>query len=549
MGLIKLNKISDFPYMTISLSDTLFNKTGTWRTFKPIHKNKLPPCNHNCPIGENIQRYIDLVLEKKYQAAYTLIKESNPIPSITGRVCYHPCEEKCNRGEYDEPLAIHHIERFLGDYGLQLEEKWEIQERKEKIAIIGSGPAGIACAYHLRRMGYRPKIFESASLLGGMLRVGIPEYRLPKEILDKEIKKLEAMGIEMETNKKIGNPRELLGNFAAVFAATGAHISRKMEIQGEDAEGIIPGLRFLKKLNMGEKVEIGKNVAIIGGGNTAVDAARSALRLGSRAIILYRRSRKEMPALRSEVREAEKEGIEIQFLTAPSKIIIENNRASTIECLRMKLGEPDESGRRRPLPISGSEFKLRFDTIISAIGEKTDFDFFSGFQTTGWGVRAGNFGTTSEMNIFAGGDCVTGPSTVVEALAAGKRAATAISLTLSQKTLPKVEELEPISFDKINLAYFKKEPRIEPAKLSPLERIKNFSEIQSIYDEQTLLKEAARCFSCGVCNSCDNCWVFCPDMAIIKNEEYEINYEYCKGCGICAQECPRGVITMKEEGK
>lgn len=278
-----------------------------------------------------------------------------------------------------------------------------------------------------------------------------------------------------------------------------------------------------------------------------MDAARSAIRLGSKVKILYRRSKREMPAIPSEVEEAEKEGIEIEFLTAPARVITENHRVSALECVRMELGEPDESGRRRPIPVQDSEFTLPFDTIISAIGEKVDLGFFPGIQTTNWGVKANEFGLTSVERIFAGGDCVTGPATVVEALGAGKRAAMAIDCFLKGKPIPGIEKLKPVSLENINLSYFKKEKRVEPPKLDPLYRVKGFYEVCKGYDEDSLLKEARRCFSCGVCNRCDNCWVFCPDMAIIRNEEYEVDYDYCKGCGVCARECPRYVITMEEE--
>ncbi len=533
--------------MPISLSDTLHNKTGSWRTFRPVHRNKLPPCNKACPTGENIQKYIYLILEKKYEEAYREIKKDNPFPSITGRVCPHPCESECNRGKFDESIAIHHIERFLGDYGLELKDKWEIEEKKEKIAIIGSGPAGLACAYHLRKKGYNIKIFEAENEIGGMLRIGIPDYRLPKDILKREIKKLEEMGIEMETGVRINNPYDLLEKYDSIFIATGAHISRKMGIPGEDLDGVISGLEFLRKINLGEKVKIGKKVAVIGGGNTAVDAARCAMRLGAEAKILYRRSRNEMPAIESEVEEAEKEGIKIEFLTAPVKVIGENHRVSALECIRMELGEPDESGRRRPIPIKGSEFTLDFDTIISAIGEKVDLNLFEKIETTSWGVKIDKFGRTSEKKIFAGGDCVTGPATVVEALGAGKRAAVAIDCFLKGEPLPDFKDEEPVPFEKINLDYFKKKKRKEPDKIDINKRINSFNEVWLKFNEKDLLEEAERCFSCGVCNRCDNCWVFCPDLSIIRNEEYSVNYDYCKGCGICARECPRYVITMEEE--
>ncbi|MCP2604806.1 NAD(P)-binding protein [Candidatus Aminicenantes bacterium AH-873-B07] len=533
--------------MPISLSDTLYNKTGSWRTFRPVHRNKLPPCNKACPTGENIQEYIYLVLEKKYEEAYKEIKKDNPIPSITGRVCPHPCEVECNRGKFDEPIAIHHIERFLGDFGLELKDEWNIKEKRERIAIIGSGPAGLACAYHLRKKGYKVKIFEAENQIGGMLRIGIPDYRLPKNILDKEIRKLEEMGIEMENGVRINYPPDLLKEYDSIFVATGAHISRKMGVTGEDLNGVISGLEFLKNLNLGGKVKIGKKVAVIGGGNTAIDAARCAMRLGAEVKILYRRSRNEMPAIESEVEEAEKEGIKIEFLTAPVRIIGENHRVSRLECIRMELGEPDESGRRRPIPIKGSEFILNFDTIISAIGEKVDLHPFKNIETTSWGVKIDEFGRTSQEKIFAGGDCVTGPSTVVKALEAGKRAAITIDCFLRGKPLPDFKKEESVSFENINLDYFEKERRIEPLKIDLQRRKKTFEEVWNSYKVETLVKEAKRCFSCGVCNKCDNCWVFCPDISIIRNKEYSVNYDYCKGCGICARECPRYVITMEEE--
>lgn len=548
MGIVKFEKISDFPYMPASLSDTLYNKTGSWRTFRPVHRNKIPPCNHACPTNENIQRYIYLILKGKLEEAYRVIMEDNPMPSITGRVCFHPCETACNREKFDRAISIHFIERFLGDFGLKIKEKWDIVDRKEKIGIIGSGPAGLACAYHLRRKGYRVKVFEAESMLGGLLRYGIPSYRLPKDILDAEIRKLEEMGIEFEANYKVDSPHDLLGRFDAVFVGIGATLSTSMGVEGEDTDGVIKGIEFLKRVNKGERVELGKKVAVIGGGNTAIDSARTALRLGSEVKILYRRSRAEMPAIPSEVEDAESEGIEIEFLVAPSKILSENGRLKGIECIRMELGEPDESGRRRPVPIKGSEFVILLDNVISAIGERVDLGFFDGLETTKWGVKGDYFGRTSSERIFVGGDCLTGPSTVVEALGAGKRAAMAIDHFLRGEPLPAPGEVKPVEFERLNLNYFKKKNRIEPEKLEPFERINNFEEVWKGFKKEELISECERCFSCGVCNGCDNCWVFCPDVSIIRNgEEYSVNYDYCKGCGICAKECPRSVIDMEEE--
>lgn len=548
MGIIKFEKISDFPYMPASISDTLYNKTGSWRTFRPVHRNKIPPCNHACPTNENIQRYIYLILKGKIEEAYRVIMEDNPMPSITGRVCYHPCETACNRDKFDKAISIHHIERFLGDYGFRIKIEWKIDERKERIAIIGSGPAGLACAYHLRRKGYKVKIFEAESQFGGLLRYGIPSYRLPKDILDAEIRKLEEMGIEFVSNHKVKHAHDLLGEFDAVFVGIGASLSTNIGVEGEDTNGVLKGIEFLKKINKGERVELGKKVAVIGGGNTAVDSARTALRLGAEVKILYRRSRVEMPAIPSEVEDAESEGIEIEYLVAPSKIINEKGKVSGIECIKMELGEPDESGRRRPVPIKGSEFIIPVNNVISAIGEKVDLGFFDGLEKTKWGVKGDYFGRTSSERIFVGGDCLTGPATVVEALGAGKRAAIAIDHFIRGEPLPAIEEIKPVEFEKINLNYFKKKDRIEPDKLEPFERVNNFEEVWKGFKEKDLILECERCFSCGVCNACDNCWVFCPDVSIIRNgEEYSVNYDYCKGCGVCARECPRSVIDMEEE--
>ncbi|MGQ9617922.1 MAG: NAD(P)-binding protein [Candidatus Aminicenantia bacterium] len=548
MGIIRFEKLSDFPYMPVSITDTLYNKTGSWRTFRPVHINKLPPCNHACPTGENVQRYIYLILKGKYEEAYRTIKEDNPFPSITGRVCFHPCESACNRDKFDEAIAIHHIERFLGDLGLKLKDNWKIEERKERIGIIGSGPAGLACAYHLRRKGYKVRIFEAEDEFGGLLRYGIPSYRLPKEILDAELKKLEEMGIEFSNNQRIKSPHDLLGEFDAVFVGIGATLSQKMGVEGEETEGILKGIEFLKRINKGEEVKLGKKVAVIGGGNTAIDSARCALRLGADLEILYRRSRNEMPAIKSEIEDAESEGIEIKFLVSPTRVIVQNGKLTGLECIRMELGEPDESGRRKPVPVKGSEFTINIDNVIIAIGEKVDIKFFDGLTTTNWGVKGDYFGRTSSDRIFAGGDCLTGPATVVEALGAGKKAAMAIDSFLKGILLPSFEERVPVPFENLNTNYFKIKNRIEPDKLEPSKRKSSFNEVWKGYEEDTLKSECERCFSCGVCNACDNCWVFCPDASIVRNEdEYGVNYDYCKGCGLCAKECPRNVIDMEEE--
>ncbi len=548
-----LEREPDYPPWAVSLTNTLINRTGSWRIFKPRYLDKLPPCNDACPAKEKIQGYMELVQQKKYLEAYELIIQDNPFPSITGRVCFHPCEATCNRKEFDEALGIHNVERFLGDYGLKRAKPRKTNTEIDKsIAVVGSGPAGLTAAYYLAQMGYKVVIFEHFGLPGGMLRVGIPAYRLPKDVLDREIKKVETLGVKIKTNLTLGKDitlDELRKSFDAIFIATGAHKSRKLDVPGEETKGVISGLEFLAKVNMGKRPKIGKEVIVIGGGNTAIDAARSALRLGAQPKILYRRTRQEMPAVADEVFEAEKEGIPIHFLIAPVKVIKSKGRVTKLECQKMKLGAPDASGRRRPIPIKGSNFRLGCDSIISAIGEEVDLAYLDeDIKNTGWSIEADKWGRTSVPNVFAAGDCVTGPKMVVDAIGAGKRVALAIDSYFSGKEMKNEPKPELAQFANLNLAYFELDQRNPMPRLTIKERKRNFKEVHLGYNELLTTNEAARCFSCGVCNKCDNCFVFCPDLAVMKSDgKYEFDYDYCKGCGVCAYECPRNAITMEEE--
>ncbi len=548
-----LEREPDYPPWAVSLTNTLVNRTGSWRIFKPRYLDKTPPCQDACPAKEKIQGYLELVKQKRYLEGYELIIQDNPFPSITGRVCFHPCEAACNRSEYDEPLGIHNVERFLGDYGLKKTKREKSNNLNGKqIAIIGSGPAGLSGAYYLAKMGYQVTILEHFGLPGGMLRVGIPSYRLPKDILDKEIKKVEALGVKIKTNTTLGKDitlEELRRNFDAVFIATGAHKSRNLGVPNEEVKGVYSGLEFLAQINMGKRPRIGKEVLVIGGGNTAIDAARCALRLGAQPKILYRRTRAEMPAVADEILEAEKEGVLIEFLVAPVKVIKSKGRVTKLECQRMKLGAPDASGRRRPVPIKGSNFRLSCDSIISAIGEEVDLSYLTEeIKSTGWSIDADEWGRTSVPNVFAGGDCVTGPKMVVDAIGAGKRVALAIDSYFANKEIKPEPKPEIVQFANLNLAYFEPAPRNPLPSLSIKERKRNFKEVHLGYNESLAFQEAERCFSCGICNKCDNCFVFCPDLAVMKSDgKYEFDYDFCKGCGVCASECPRNAITMEEE--
>jgi len=467
-------------------------------------------------------------------------------------------------------MAIHAEERFLADVGRRGERGKGRGERgeKRKVAVIGSGPAGLSCAYHLALKGHSVTVFEALPVAGGMMRVGIPDYRLPKDVLDKEIKAIEGLGVEIRTNMKLGDNLKIsdLEDYDAVFIAVGLQKSRKLNIPGEDADGVIPGLDFLKRVNLGEEVEIGQKVAIIGGGNTAIDAARTCLRLGAEPIILYRRTRAEMPAIESEVEEAISEGVKMDFLTSPTSVLVENGRVSGLECIRMRLGEPDESGRPRPIPIEGSEFKIKVDTVITAIGQEADLSFL-GSEERMIEVERGRIfineaGATTKPGFFAGGDVATPFGTVAEAIGSGKRAAIAIDKYLRGEELsgfppldrpvrafPKEVDPTVVSFDDLNPAYFEEIERMKIPQIPSEERVRTFSEVNLGFSEEEAIVEAERCFSCGTCNLCDTCLIFCSDVAIARVDEkgYEVNYDYCKGCGVCAEECPRYAISTIEE--
>jgi len=559
-----------------------------------VYENKLPPCNNACPAFENIQRYIYLALNGQFTEAYFTILESNPFPSITGRVCAHPCEIACNRKEYDEAVAVHHIERFLGDWGLKQVKNLPLLRRSKKgaeaaVAIIGSGPAGMSCAYYLAKEGFKVDVFEKDKEPGGLLRYGIPAYRLPKEVLDKEIMKLQKLGVKFVMNSVFSEnkgasslARDTFNNkgasslvlerktnsftleylrkkYFAVFIAVGAQVERELEIKNEKAKGVVKGIKFLRQLNSRPTrfySGLGKRVLVIGGSFTAIDCARSAARLGRDVTIVYRRTRKEMPASPEEVESAELEGVKFVFLAAPVKAIVNRRKEVTaLECLRMRLGEADASGRRKPVPVKGSNFKIAADTIIKAIGESVEFDSLpANISKTGWGIKATEWGDTNMAGVYAAGDCVTGPKTVVDAIAGGRRAAEKIIHDFAVKgdgeaaspLSPSKGEVVP--FSKLNTFYFEHTPRQRMPEITGRAR-RSFKEVNKGYSEELLAAEVARCFSCGVCNYCDNCYVYCPDVAVKKLAEpgYEFMYDYCKGCGVCAAECPRNAITMYSE--
>ncbi len=555
---IEYKSYKEMPIRPMTSSSMMWNLTGSWRNVRPLYDFKTSPCILGCPTNENIQKYIYLVTEGRHEEAWKTIIESNPMPAVTGRVCFHPCMTKCTRKDYDEAVNINAIERSLGDMGLANGGWMEKSKasKKEKVAVVGSGPAGLSCAFYLARQGYPVTLFERDKALGGVLRWGIPEYRLPNELLDRVIKQILDSGpIEVKSGANVGadvTMDQLEKEYKAVFLGLGLMSSRGLGVDGEDEYGVEPGLDFLRKVNSGEKVDPGTKVVVVGGGNTAMDVARCALRSGSEVTVVYRRTRNEMPAIAEEIEEAEKEGVAFHFLAAPEELVREGGKLVRVIFQKMELGEPDDSGRRRPVPVEGETIEMEVDRLFTAIGEQADLEGIESKVETEWNLikTSGETGITSDPKIFAGGDVVTGAASAVEAIAAGRKAAERIVRMLSGEPEPEVEEPKTVGIEDMNTDYFTRSKRNLVPRVSAAEAKTGFTEIKTGYTGELLASEADRCFSCGVCNYCDNCWVYCPDVAIARHEdEYEFLYDYCKGCLVCVFECPRNAISIREEGK
>ncbi len=529
--------------MAVAGSPMDWNKTGSWRSSTPVHRDKTPPCNFNCPAGEDIRGYIDLIKKNQLSDAFSLLTKTNPLPAVCGRVCFHPCQANCNRHDFDIEVQVRLLEKFIGDWGIENKLKTELPDLSHhKIAVIGAGPAGLAAAYFLRRKGLAVTLYDENGLPGGILHYGIPSYRLDKDILQTELERL-MEGIEFKSNMKFGSDFGIgdLQNFDSVFLATGAHLSKKMNINGEKLTGVEPGLDFLKNVNSGVAVDLkGKKAVVIGGGNTACDVARTAYRLGADVHLVYRRTQKEMPAFAEEVEQLKSEPIKIEFLAEPERIERQNDGRLKVLFTKMKLGEPDQSGRSRPVPIKGSGFDMIVDKIYAAIGEDPDLSFFPKVVIS----NSGEFdfaGVEKSLRekLFVGGDILPNPRTVPHAVATGRLTADKIEAFLKGELLDSQKNIAEVAGpDDVNYIYFTK---VNAAKWQ-----KNLTINGSIPDIEKAIEEASRCFSCGVCNQCDNCYNFCPDLAVIKSSDgYQINLDYCKGCGICSNECPRGALIME----
>jgi heterodisulfide reductase subunit A len=495
-----------------------------------IDKRGYPPCRFACPAGVNAQGYIALISQGKLKEALEVVRRTIPFAGVVGRVCNHPCETDCERAKVDESMSIRTLKRFIADYELKVGREKAIPVeliKKDKVAIAGSGPAGLACAYDLVRKGYPVTVFEAMPMAGGLLRYGIPEYRLPKKVLDNEIDYIKELGVEIKTNAPLTDPGQVFEQgYKAIFLGTGAGVSQKMGIPGEDTKGVIHALDFLKQANSGAKVSLGNRVAVIGGGNAAIDSARVAWRLGAKEVTLvYRRSRDEMPAAAGEVDEAEREGIRLHILATPVRILSQGSRLTGIECTRMELGEADASGRRRPIPVKGSEFTIDVDNVIIAIGQMVDkAGLPEELDYTGWGTLSVDPVTleTNISGIFAGGDVVAGPGDVIASIAAGKEAAESIDRYLSGTDLRQGRPEQITKVKEVSKEGVVKKARATMPMLESDKRAGSFAEVELGFDEKTAIEEAKRCLNCAACSECMECEKACEAQAINHQMEDEI---------------------------
>ncbi len=551
---------------TASPSDIIVTNGESWKC--PVYVRRTPPCSAKCPSSEDIRGYLTYVAQAKdfkrpvedsFDEAWHILTDKNPFPAIHGRICPHPCESGCNRQyKEDGSVAINNFERVVGDHGLKRGLKFKKltdKNKDKKVAIIGAGPSGLSCAYQLARRGYSVTVFETAEKPGGMLRYGIPSYRLPREILDAEIQNVLDLGVELKCNTKIGvdiSFEDLKKNYNAIYVAVGAQKGTKLNVEGEAHPTVFSGVDFLRRINNGEKVNVGKKVAVIGGGNTAIDAARTCKRLGADVTIVYRRTRNEMPAISHEITAAEEEGVKIEFLAAPVCVLEKGGKGSCavdMKCIKMKLGEKDKSGRCRPVPIEGSEYTVEADTIIAAIGQEPDLTGMDALKNKyGW-IDANAIKETSIQGVYAGGD-VLNLDIATTAVGHGRKAAKAIDAYIHGQRYRDPGNPRPVKHTDMKLDYYVAAPRNNVKELPPKERINSFEEVNKALTLDEATAEAKRCMSCGLCFTCDRCRVFCPREAISRDKNRPVgqimftDYTKCNGCHICAEVCPCSYIEM-----
>ena len=532
--------------ITLEVESSLANHTGSWRVERPQYVNLMPPCNNACPAGENIQNWLYVAEDGSYEAAWKSLIIENPFPAIMGRVCYHPCQTACNRAQLDEAVGINSVERFLGD--LAIEKGWAIPVKAAPsgfhVLIIGSGPAGLSAAYHLRRLGHEVTVREAANALGGMMRWGIPKYRLPREILDAEIKRISDMGVNFELNTRVDDlPAALKEGFNAIFLAVGAHIGKRAYIPAGEAAHILDAINVLHDIEDGQAPMLGRKVVVYGGGNTAMDVARTAKRLGAEeSIIVYRRTREKAPANDTEIEEALEEGVLIKWLST-----IKHAEVGKLQVEKMIL---DEKGFPQP---TGEFEELEADSLVLALGQESDLSLLKDvpdLEVEDGVVKVNAMMMTGHAGIFAGGDMVPAERTVTTGVGHGKKAARNIDAWLRSVEYVGHDKHQIVEFKDLNPWYYSDAPHAVRPRLEGARRASTFDEVVQGLDASTALYEARRCMSCGNCFECDNCFGVCPDNAVIKlgpGLGFEINLDYCKGCGICVSECPSGSIVMIPE--
>ncbi len=538
----------DKPFaITLDVGSSLANKTGSWREERPVYVHRMPPCNHGCPAGENIQQWLYHTESGDYEAAWRELVRDNPLPAVMGRVCYHPCETACNRAQVDDAVGIHGVERFLGDEAIR--QGWKLSVDAEptgkRVLVVGAGPSGLSAAYHLARRGHAVTIREAGPMAGGMMRFGIPTYRLPRDVLSAEIQRILDLGVTLELNAKVTNILIAMneGNFDASFLAVGAHIARRAYIPAGEAAHMLDAVTLLASMEGEERPLLGRRVVIYGGGNTAMDAARTARRLGAdEAVVVYRRTRERMPAHDFEVEEALEEGVMMKWLSTirhadEGKLVLE----------RMEL---DEDGLPQP---TGETEELAADSLVLALGQEADLsllDGVPGLEIEDGVVKVDERMMTGQEGIFAGGDMVPAERTVTVGVGHGRQAARNIDAWLRRAEFTHPPEPKLAGFDELNLWYYTDAPKTVAPRLDAIRRQSSFDEVTQGLDQGNALFEARRCLSCGNCFGCDNCYGVCPDNAVLKVDEgdgYAFDLDYCKGCGICVEECPCGAIEMIPE--
>jgi NADPH-dependent glutamate synthase beta subunit-like oxidoreductase len=533
--------------ITLDVGSSLANRTGSWRTSRPVYMDRLPPCNHQCPAGEDIQGWLYHAESGDYERAWRHLAQQNPFPAIMGRVCYHSCESVCNRGKLDESVGINSVERFLGDEALKRGWKFAppAHESGKHVLVVGAGPSGLSAAYHLRRLGHAVTILEAGPMAGGMMRFGIPKYRLPRAVLDAEVQRILDLGVVLKLDSKVTNILEEMqrGRFDAAFLAVGAHIAKRAYIPAGDSARVLDALAVLRDMEGEAKPLLGRRVVVYGGGNTAIDVARTAKRLGAEeAIIVYRRTREKMPAHDLEVEEALQEGVMIKWLST-----IKQAGDSSITVERMAL-----DGKGFPQPTGEFE-TLGADSVVLALGQDVDLGLLNGvpgLQTSDGVVHVDAHMMTGHPGIFAGGDMVPAERNVTVAIGHGKQAARNVDAWLNGTVYAPAAQHELATFDKLNLWYYADAPKTVRPLLDIARRKSTFDEVVQGLDETNALFEARRCLSCGNCFECDNCYGVCPDNAVTKlgpGKRYQFNLDYCKGCGVCVAECPCGAIRMEPE--